>query len=378
MTLALSSKDYKTDFCLPEKGCYLLNHSVGRPLKSAQQAFQDAFFSPWQNLSTEPWQQWLSSIETLQSALGLLFNHGPENFCPQANLSSALCKLVMSHPRLTKPFAKVLMSEQDFPSMGFALRHALPECDISFIPKDLDITSADVWHSHLSQDIDLVFISQVYSNSGQQAPVKSIVDVAKQRGILSLIDVAQSAGLIPLDLTEIAPDFMIGSSVKWLCSGPGAAYLWVHPSQINHCEPKDVGWFSHENPFEFDIHNFRYHEGALRFWGGTPSVAPFILAAHSIGYANQITHGLVRQHNLRLLALLDKAFGEQLVSPKDAKKCSGTAILQFGEAQSSVLKALKSAHIGVDARSLGIRVSPHIYNDEDDIEYLIQVINKAC
>jgi kynureninase len=378
MTLELSSKNYKTDFCLPEQGCYLLSHSVGRPLKSAARAFNHDFFSPWQTLSIEPWQQWLSSIERFQTALGELFNHAPENFCPQANLSSALCKLVMSHSRLTKPSAKLLMSEQDFPSMGFALRHALPDCEIRFIPKDLDITCADVWQSHLSQDIDLVFISQVYSNSGQQAPVKSIVEKAKQQGILTLIDVAQSAGIIPLDLTEIAADFIIGSSVKWLCSGPGAAYLWVSPNQLKNCEPKDVGWFSHDNPFEFDIHKFRYHQGALRFWGGTPSVAPFILAAHSIDYANQLLPGLVRQHNLKLLALLHNAFGEQLVSPREASKCSGTAILQFGDAQNSVLKALKSAHIGIDARSLGIRVSPHIYNDEHDIEYLINVINKAC
>jgi selenocysteine lyase/cysteine desulfurase len=378
MTPKLSSENYKTDFCLPEQGCYLLSHSVGRPLKSAARAFHHDFFSPWQTLSIEPWQQWLSSIERFQTALGELFHHAPENFCPQANLSSALCKLVMSHSRLTKPSAKLLMSEQDFPSMGFALRHALPDCEIRFIPKDLDITCADVWQSHLSQDIDLVFISQVYSNSGQQAPVKSIVEKAKQQGILTLIDVAQSAGIIPLNLTDVAADFIIGSSVKWLCSGPGAAYLWVNPNQLKNCEPKDVGWFSHDNPFEFDIHKFRYHQGALRFWGGTPSVAPFILAAHSIEYANQVLPSLVRQHNLGLLALLHNAFGEQVVSPKEASKCSGTAILQFGDAQESVLKALKLAHVGIDARSLGIRVSPHIYNDEHDIEYLVNVINKAC
>jgi selenocysteine lyase/cysteine desulfurase len=377
MTSELVSKNYKVDFCLPETGCYLLNHSVGRPLKSAQSAFNDGFFSPWQNLSCEPWQQWLQSIEVFQSELGLLFNHAPENFCPQVNLSSALSKLVMSHPRLTKPSAKLLMCEQDFPSMGFALRHALPECEISFIPKELDITCFDVWNSHLSQDVDLVFISQVYSNSGQQTPVKSIVAMAKQQGILSLIDVAQSAGLIHLDLTETTPDFMIGSSVKWLCSGPGAAYLWVHPKHIADCEPKDVGWFSHDNPFEFDIHHFRYHQTALRFWGGTPSVAPFILAAHSIHYMNQIPNGVARRHNLRLLAMLHNAFGEQLVSPKEEHKCSGTGIMQFGDAQDAVVKALQQENVAVDVRRLGIRVSPHIYNDQSDVEHLIEVINKV-
>lgn len=377
MTVDIAIQNYRDDFYLPEKGCYLLSHSVGRPLKSAQQAFDKGFFSPWQNQGTEPWQQWLHSIETFQSALGQLFNHAPENFCPQVNLSGALSKLVMSHPRLTKPFAKLLMSEQDFPSMGFALRHALPECEICFIPKALDITSFDVWDSYLSQDTDLVFISQVYSNSGQQAPVKAIVDRAKQQGILTLVDVAQSAGLIPLDLTETAADFMIGSSVKWLCSGPGAAYLWVHPNHIADCEPKDVGWFSHDNPFEFDIHHFRYHKRALRFWGGTPSVAPFILAAHSINYVNHLPQGLARQHNLRLLGLLDKAFAAQLVSPREANKCSGTAILQFGDHQDAVLSALKAADIAVDVRSLGIRLSPHIYNDEDDMAHLIEVITNV-
>ncbi|WP_339725884.1 aminotransferase class V-fold PLP-dependent enzyme [uncultured Paraglaciecola sp.] len=378
MTVDLATQNVKDDFCLPEKGSYLLSHSVGRPLKSAQQAFSKAFFSPWEHQSTEPWQHWLGSISSFQSALGQLFNHRPENFCPQVNLSSALCKLVMSLPRLTKPSAKLLMSELDFPSMGFALRHALPECEIVFIPKQLDISCVDVWNSYLKEDLDLVFISQVYSNSGQQAPVKSIVAKAKQQGILTLVDVAQSAGVVPLDLSKTAADFMIGSSVKWLCSGPGAAYLWVHPNQIADCEPKDVGWFSHEDPFEFDIHHFRYHHGALRFWGGTPSVAPFILAAHSINYANQLPQGLARQHNLKLLAMLHKAFGTQMVSPKEGNKCSGTAILQFADAQDAVLKALKTADIAVDVRSLGIRISPHIYNDEDDMQALIEVITKVC
>jgi kynureninase len=376
MTLISTPKDYKADFCLPAQGCYLLNHSVGRPLKSAQQAFEQAFFSPWQTQNTEPWQQWLTNIGEFQAALGLLFNHGPDNFCPQVNLSSALCKLVMSHPRLKQPAARVLMSEQDFPSMGFALRQALPECDIRFIAKAEDITSIDVWHRHLTQDIDMVFISQVYSNSGQQAPVEFIVDRAKQLNILSLVDVAQSAGLIPLDLSAISPDFMIGSAVKWLCAGPGAAYLWVNPKHIPDCQPVDVGWFSHENPFEFDIHDFRYHPTALRFWGGTPSIAPYALAAHSINYFNQVPQGLVRAHNLQLLAQLAQAFPSQLVSPSSvgsSLRCSGTAILHFGDHQGAVLSRLKAANIGVDARSLGMRVSPHLYNDEADIAHFIEV-----
>ncbi len=374
MNQPVSNTDYQADFCLPEQGSYLLNHSVGRPLKSAEQHFKQAYFTPWQQGSTEPWQDWLTHISAFQAALGQLFNHAAANFCPQSNLSSGLVKLVMSHARLQQPKARILMSEQDFPSMGFALRQALPECDIVFIPAGLDITLLATWQEYLNESLDLVFISQVYSNTGQQAPVHQVVQHAKALGVLSMVDVAQSAGIIDLDLTDTEPDFMLGSSVKWLCSGPGAAYLWVHPNQLTQCQPKDVGWFSHQNPFEFNIHDFRYHDTALRFWGGTPTIAPFILAAHSIDYFNQLPKGLVRQHNMLLLKQIQQAFPAECVSPLDEQRCSGTAILQFSEQQDLVLKALKAANIGVDARQCGLRISPHIYNDNKDIAKLVTSI----
>ncbi|MGS2720722.1 aminotransferase class V-fold PLP-dependent enzyme [Paraglaciecola aestuariivivens] len=365
---------FKGDFSLPAQGSYLLNHSVGRPLKSAESHFLSHYFSPWQQGNTEPWQDWLSHIEVFQQQLAKLFNHQGQYFCPQSNLSSGLCKLLQAHTRFQQSACQILMSEQDFPSMGFAVQQALPHAQIHFIPSEYDMTDIQVWKQFITEQIDLVFISQVYSNTGQQAPVHQIVQACQKLGVLSLVDVAQSAGILPLDLSLVAPDFMLGSAVKWLCSGPGAAYLWVHPKQLAACAPKDVGWFSHENPFEFDIHNFRFHQTALKFWGGTPSIAPYVLAAHSLAYFNQLPTEAVRTHNLQLLALLHSAFAENCVSPSSAERCSGTAILQFGQQQDEVLAALKKAHIAVDARKYGIRVSPHIYNDKADIDQLIAVI----
>lgn len=368
---------YKQDFCLPKQGVYLLSHSVGRPLITSQVAFVNDFFSPWQEANIEPWGPWLAIITEFQQALAKLFNHKPECFCPQVNLSSALCKLVMSHPRLRAPRAKILMSEQDFPSMGFALSRALPDCDISFIPKEADITDIATWQQYLQPNTRLAFISQVYSNTGQQAPVAEIVNLCRQLDCFSLVDVAQSAGIIPLDLQQLDADFMIGSAVKWLCAGPGAAYLWVNPKHIVDCEPMDVGWFSHDMPFEFDIHNFRYHASALRFWGGTPTIMPYALAAHSIGYFNQLPYGALQEHNRQLVDALISAFPRQLKSPREVTKRSGTVILDFKDSQTQVLKALKAANIAVDARSLGIRISPHLYNDLDDIEQFIARVTQS-
>ena len=364
---------YKDDFHLTS-GCYLLNHSVGRALKTGHDDFNAHFFAPWQSTNKEPWQQWLGTIERFTGALRELFNSKKELFCQQVNLSSALTKILMSHPRFTGTKCRVLMAQSDFPSMGFAMQKALPDgAHIDYIPHDLDLTDITIWQQYIKPDTDLVFISHAYSNTGQQAPVKEIAAYCRRNNTLSLVDVAQSAGVLPLDLSTVGVDFLIGSSVKWLCSGPGAAYLWVSESQLGVCQPKDVGWFSHENPFEFDIHHFKSTQSAMKFWGGTPSIAPYAFAAHSIGYVATMGVDKVNQHNRKLQALLIEAFRTEMVSPLEEAKRSGTVILNFDD-NHAVLKKLEANAIAVDARSAGLRISPHIYNDEADIDKLISVL----
>ncbi len=372
----MSTTARKADFHLPEH-TYLLNHSVGRPLCSSLTAFTDSFIAPWRDSGQEPWQAWLKIIGQFQSALGQLFNAPADQFCPQVNLSGAVAKLLPAIAQLQKPACVVLMSEIDFPSMGFAVSKALPHCELRFIPADADVTELATWSNALTEDVDLVFISHAYSNTGQQAPVQDIVALAQSHQVMSIVDVAQSAGIIPLDLALIQPDFLVGSSVKWLCGGPGAAYLWINPNRLADCTPRDVGWFSHENPFEFDIHQFRQHPTSLRFWGGTPSIAPYAFAAHSIAYFNEIGVAALRQHNQQLLDLASQQLQSARVSPAVSDHRSGTLILDFGSRQSEVLAALQQANISVDARNLGMRVSPHIYNDSADMQRLVDVVTRA-
>jgi selenocysteine lyase/cysteine desulfurase len=365
---------YKNDFVL-SKGVYLLNHSVGRPLKTAQQDFSKNFFSPWECSNEEPWEKWLGVIDKFTDALAKLFNAKQSEFCPQVNLSSSLSKIIMSLDKLHAKNCVVLLSENDFPSIGFALQNALPKsCELRFIPTHLDMSCANVWDEYLNNDVHLVLVSHAYSNSGQLAPLSDIIPMARSRGILTLIDIAQSAGIVPLDLKTLKPDFMIGSSVKWLCGGSGAAYLWINPDHLQMCQPKDVGWFSHDNPFEFDIHDFRFHNSALKFWGGTPSIAPYVIAKHSIDYFAKIGSQEIRDHNQQLMNLIAGEFLDKLISPIEPHQRSGTIILNFDKQQDAVLRALQDNNITVDCRSLGLRISPHIYNDEADVDRLLSVI----
>jgi kynureninase len=367
-------KNYKKDFILTNAN-YLLNHSVGRPLKDTETIFTNKFFEPWSSSLDEPWNQWLPVIDHFTNELAQLFNAKKEEFCPQINLSSGLTKILQSFEENQIKKMVVLMSEVDFPGMGFVLQKALPNhSKIRFIPSNEDVTDYTVWEKYLTDEIDMIFISHAYSNTGQLSPIDNILSLAKSKNILSILDVAQSVGIVPIDLEALEPDFMIGSSVKWLCGGPGSAYLWINSERLPYCKPKDVGWFSHENPFEFDIHDFRYKDTAMRFWGGTPSIAPYVIAAHSINYFNQIGIKKIRQHNQMLIEKVSGEFDVEFVSPREEAKRGGTMILDFKNNQETILSRLKENNISVDLRSQGIRISPHIYNDEADMNHLIKVI----
>ena len=205
-----------------------------------------------------------------------MFNSDPSLFCPQTNISSALTKIITALPRDPKRNT-LLLCEDDFPTCGFVFQQAERlGFEVKFIPGGAATTDPNHWINAFSEDVALVHLTHVFSNAARRIPIDVIAREARKRGIQVIADVAQSAGVIPVHPLDWGVDYMVGTSVKYLCGGPGACFLWCHPDRLPQSRPLDVGWFSHEDPFAFDIHNFRYASDARRFWGGTPSVAPFM------------------------------------------------------------------------------------------------------
>lgn len=365
-----------SELFVPSEGIYLLNHSVGRPPNSTRSALFEGFLVPWESAGENVWEHWLIAIDEFREALAELLNGHKSDFCPQVNLSSALTKIIASlAPSESKP--TILYTEQEFPSIAFVLQQAVKQgYQLKMLPNHLDTLDAAVWSEHLSADVAIVLLTQVYSNSGQQLPIREICAQAHKRDIITVVDVAQSAGVVPIDLTVWQADFVIGSCVKWLCGGPGAGFLWVAPGRLASCRPTDVGWFSHQDPFEFDSRSFRYADDALRFWGGTPSVAPFITAANSIRLITQIGIAQIRAHNLRLTEkIINATDANQRVTPSRPEQRGGTVVLHY-PAQKTPLVCARLRHAGIhfDLRQLGIRLSPHIYNSDQEIETLCALL----
>ncbi|MFT5200973.1 MAG: kynureninase [Candidatus Aldehydirespiratoraceae bacterium] len=349
------------------RGAYFLSHSIGLPVHGSRDVVA-GYFDTWENHTADAWPRWLDGIEGFRTALAELLSTRAALICPQSNVSSGLAKLLDSlHHGFDAP--TVLISDDAFPSLGFVCTRS--GYDVRFIPREADVSDPAVWREHL-EGVDVAVVTHVHSNTGICVPVPDITAEVRASGAITVVDVAQSAGIIPIDLGVWKVDAVVGSCVKWLSGGPGAGWLWVADTVIDRCRPSDVGWFSHEQPFEFDIHDYRDASDALRFWGGSPTVLPFLIAAHSIRAIDQLGLHTIRAHNLALTDHLIDRLGELVFSPHDRDRRSGTAIVHADE---GVVERLAEQNIGVDHRIGGIRVSPHVHTTMDDLDHLARLVS---
>tara|TARA_B110000879_G_scaffold201970_1_gene277724 strand:+ start:1506 stop:2615 length:1110 start_codon:yes stop_codon:yes gene_type:complete len=347
------------------EGTYLLSHSVGLAVHGTREAVGGAL-DIWEHDTAAVWPQWLGIINGFRTSLADLLGADVSSICPQSNVSSGLTKILGA---LRKTFDAqqpvVLLTEDAFPSVGYVCQHA--GYDVRFIGVDEDALDPATWQRHLAH-VDVAIVTQVHSNTGELLPVDAIAEVARAAGALSIVDTAQSVGVIPIDVSTMRADFLVGSCVKWLSGGPGAGWLWAHPDMVDRCEPDDVGWFSHDDPFEFDIHEFRYAGDALRFWGGTPTVLPYAAARHSIDVLAKVGVTAIRDHNQHQIDVLIAALGHLVVSPHDPLVRSGTCIVTGTD---NDVARLAAGGIFVDARRGGLRLSPHLHTTADDLEHTI-------
>lgn len=360
-------------FHVPD-GHYFLTHSIGCQPKAYDAAAAAGLSAPWRAAGADVWPQWFAALDRFRAGLAPLIGARAEDICPQTNVSSALSKILFSLPE--RPGRrKILLTEDDFPTVGFVLAQARRfGYELEFLPGGPGLADAGVWASAMDETVQLVLATHVFSNSSVKAPIADIAVIAREREIYSVIDIAQSAGAVPVSLDAWRPDFAIGTSLKYLCGGPGAAFLWVDPETAKICRPLDVGWFSHEEPFEFDIRKFRYADGAMRFFGGTPSIAPFAGAASAHALLRETGIEAIEAYNQALLSRLIDAAPKNSILSMAREGARGASVIFKVKDVEKAAAALEAARIHFDARAGGLRFSVHLYNSEEDVDALAALL----
>jgi kynureninase len=224
----------------------------------------------------------------------------------------------------------------------------------------------------------LVPVSHVLFRSAFIQDASAIVEKAHRVGAHVILDVYQSAGCVPLDLTKLGVDFAVGGSVKWLCGGPGAGYLYVRPDLVSKLEPAATGWQAHERPFDFEIGPIRYARDQFRFLNGTPHVPALFSARSGYEIVRKIGVDRIRAKSRRLTDLIlaeAQGAGLRVKCPADPGRRGGTVAIDVDGGE-QVCAELIRREIIVDYRpQAGIRVSPHFYSTEDECRAVVAAIS---
>ncbi|MBV9947933.1 MAG: aminotransferase class V-fold PLP-dependent enzyme, partial [Myxococcales bacterium] len=224
----------------------------------------------------------------------------------------------------------------------------------------------------------LVPISHALFRSSGLYDARRIIERAHAVGAMVILDVYQSAGTVPLSLGEWGCDFACGGSVKWACGGPGAAYLYARPDLLEHLEPAACGWFSHEEPFAFDMGPMRYARGAWRMIGGTMPIPAVCAARAGWEILASLDPARVRAKSLRqtrLLRDLVTARGVEVRTPFADDERGGTLCFDFPGAERISRELVRRRFFHDYRPRSGLRVSPHFYTTDDEIRAFVDALD---
>jgi kynureninase len=289
----------------------------------------------------------------------------PGTVCMHQNVTVAVA-VVLSCFRLEPPRNRIVYVEGEFPSVRYLLQ-AQPGAEIDVVP-DLDALVDAIDERTL-----LAPLSHVLFKTAELQDAEAVQRRADEVGAHVLLDAYQSAGAVPIDLDRLGVAFATGGSVKWLCGGPGAGWLYVRPDLIDELEPAFVGWQGHARPFAFEP-ELEYADGIARFLTGTPNVPALYAATAGYDVIEEVGVDAIRSRSLELTDLLirlaDDA-GLEVTSQRDRAR-RGASVTVHVPGFEGVHKELAERQILCDFRpDVGLRLGPHFYNSEDELEYAI-------
>jgi len=371
--------EYRSQFPALESCTHLISHSLGcMPHKAAD--YVGEFLRLWREDSIEAWNQWLPEVDKAARRIEKLLC-APEGTVIMHTNCSSVMSVVASCFDYSPERNKIVYSALQFPTISYVwTAEQRRGAEVHVVESDDGITiDTQKMLDAIDERTLLVPISHVIFSSAYIQDAKAICKKAKEVGAHVVLDCYQSLGTIPVDIVDIGTSFACGGSVKYLCGGPGAAYLYVRPDLIKQFKPRVTGWFAHESPFAFTMPDQQYADNVWRYMGGTPAVAALYQARAGAEIVGEIGARRIRERSLHLTQkVIDHVDGRgfDLNTPREAQQRGGSVVFNFTGA-AEVARELNRRKFFCDHRpGVGIRVGPHFYTKADEVDAFFAEIDQ--
>ena len=375
-------ESYRDEFPVVGPKSYLISASLG-PISRRARRYMDEYLDAW-GAKGAPDLVWFEDIfprmHQLKDTFGALVGADHDELAITVNVSLALAA-VMSCVDFTKRH-KIILSELDFPTDGHvSLANRARGAEVVFLkaPDGISVP-LEAYRDAIDEDTALVFVNRVLYRSSALLDAKEICRLAREAGAWSLVDDFHGAGIIPVDVHDLGCDFYTTGVLKWLCGGPGLTFLYARRDLLPSLEPLVTGWFATKEPFSFDLQHLDYHPTARRLEHGTPAVPVAFLAQGGLDIIADVGPANTREHQQDLIDYVVARADEAKLSvrtPRDRHARGGVVNIGVGDEAEKVCHALLERDVCTDYRGDGIRVSPHFFNNQDDIDRLFTALRET-
>jgi kynureninase len=378
VTPARDLAGYREEFPVLERKTYLISASLG-PVSHRSERYLAEYMEAWATKGA-PDHVWLEDIfprmDALKRTFGGLAGCDPGELAITTNISIAIAT-VASCLDFSGPRRRVILSELDFPTDGHVwLAQQRRGAQIVWLRSADGLTiPLEAYDEAIDDETAVVMVNRVLYRSSAIVDAKAVCAMARERGALSFVDDYHGVGIVPLDLHDLGCDLYTAGTLKWLCGGPGMVFLYARRDVLSSLEPAVTGWFATRDPFSFDLEHLEYHPTARRLEHGTPPAPVFFIAQGGLDVVSEVTPERIRKRQGELtdhvIARADE-LGLPVRTPRDRDARGGVVNVGVGPDAGKICHALLERDVCTDFRGDGLRISPHFFNTEADVDRCFQ------
>jgi len=367
--------NWRAEFPILGRTTYMISNSLGAMPRGVYDGMR-AYADSWAERGVRAWEEgWWDMAVGVGDKIAPLIGVGAGEISLHQNVTLTQA-VITSCFDFHGPRNKVVMSELEFPSIQYfyheQVRHG---ARVEVVPTPDNIRlDLDKFLAAIDETTLLVPISLVLFRSAYIVNARAIMERAHRVGAHVILDTFQAAAVIPVDARSLGADFVVGGVLKWLCGGPGVAYLYVREDLRAKLRPSITGWSAHQRPFGFETGPNDMREDSFRYLNGTAHIPALYACQPGLDILNKAGIDAIREKSMRLTTRLfegAKSRGWQVNTPENPAERAGTVSVECPHAY-EVCRELLAREILVDYRpKAGVRLSPHFYNREDECDFAL-------
>jgi kynureninase len=366
---------WRGEFPILERTTYMISNSLGAMPRGVYDEM-NAYADSWAHRGVRAWEEsWWDMAVGVGDKVAPLIGAAAGEISLHQNVTLTQA-IITSCFDFRGPRNKVVMTDLEFPSIQYFYHEQRRNgARVELVPSNDSVAfDLEPFLAAIDETTLLVPISQVLFRSAFIVDARAIIEKAHRVGAQVILDVFQATGTIPVDVRALGVDFAVGGVLKWLCGGPGVAYLYVREDLRAKLRPAITGWIAHRRPFAFEAGAIDPRDDSFRYLNGTPHVPALYACQPGLDILNKAGVQAIREKSQRMTARIfeaAKSYGWRVNTPENPALRAGTVSVDCPHAP-EVCRELLAREILVDYRpKAGVRLSPHFYNREDECDLAV-------